>query len=29
MQQIARDEQTVKDIQTEARRNRIPPGWIR
>jgi hypothetical protein len=29
MQQIARDEQTIKDIQTEARRNRIPPGWIR
>lgn len=29
MQQIARDEQSLKDIQTEARRNRIPPGWIR
>jgi hypothetical protein len=28
-QQIARDEQTIKDIQTEARRNGIPPGWIR
>ena len=28
-QAIARDEQQIKDIQTEARRNRIPPGWIR
>jgi septal ring factor EnvC (AmiA/AmiB activator) len=28
-QQIARDEQSIKDIQLEARRNRIPPGWVR
>jgi hypothetical protein len=28
-QAIARDEQAIKDIQTEARRNRIPPGWVR
>ena len=28
-QSIKRDEQSIKDIQTEARRDRIPPGWVR
>ena len=28
-QAITRDEQAIKDIQTEARKNRIPPGWVR
>ena len=28
-QAIARDEQSIKDIQVEARKNRIPPGWVR
>ena len=27
--QIAADTQSIKDIQTEARKLRIPPGWVR
>ena len=27
--QIAADTQAIKDIQTEARKMRIPPGWVR
>jgi TolA-binding protein len=27
--QIAADTQSIKDIQTEARKQRIPPGWVR
>jgi hypothetical protein len=27
--QIVADEQAIEDIRTEARRNNIPPGWIR
>jgi len=27
--QIAADEQAIRDIQVEARRQRVPPGWLR
>jgi hypothetical protein len=27
--QIAAGEQAIRDIQTEARRQRVPPGWLR
>lgn len=28
-QQIAADTQSIRDIQVEARRQRVPPGWLR
>jgi hypothetical protein len=27
--QIELDEQAIKDIQDEARKQRVPPGWVR